>query len=241
MSGNSFGTLYCVTLVRRVARPGLRRGGRRLSAGLGACSGRHPKGARPAKAGHVAPRHAAARVRRGRDPLRRVRGPHHRHRDRLPDPQRGPALEGLRGDRAKSSGPAMPTTRICQKYGVRDPRGGGRASARETVVRVAAGAIAKKWLSERYGVLVRGYLAQLGPHKIDFESWEAVEGNPFFAPDAGIVAQAREVHGRAARKRRFVRRARQRGGERRAGRLGRAGLRTPRRRHRGGDDGRSTR
>jgi chorismate synthase len=76
-----------------------------------------------------------------------------------------------------------------QKYGVRDPRGGGRASARETVVRVAAGAIAKKYLREKFGVLVRGYLAQVGPHKINFDSWEAVEGNPFFAPDARIVAQ----------------------------------------------------
>jgi chorismate synthase len=75
-----------------------------------------------------------------------------------------------------------------RKYGVRDPRGGGRASARETVVRVAAGAIARKWLAERYGVTVRGYLAQLGPHRIAFRDWAAVEGNPFFAPDAGAVA-----------------------------------------------------
>ncbi|HZD21000.1 MAG TPA: chorismate synthase [Burkholderiales bacterium] len=75
-----------------------------------------------------------------------------------------------------------------QKYGVRDARGGGRASARETVVRVAAGAIAKKWLHERYGVRVRGYLAQLGRTVIAFESWDAVDANPFFAPNAGIVA-----------------------------------------------------
>ena len=74
-----------------------------------------------------------------------------------------------------------------QKYGVRDARGGGRASARETVVRVAAGAIAKKWLRERYGVRVRGYLAQLGRTVIPFEAWEAVDGNPFFAPNAGMV------------------------------------------------------
>src|SRR5678816_2762766 len=66
-----------------------------------------------------------------------------------------------------------------QKYGVRDTRGGGRASARETVVRVAAGAIAKKWLKERYGVTVRGYLAEIGTRKIAFESWNAVEQNPF--------------------------------------------------------------
>src|SRR5438132_3912883 len=76
-----------------------------------------------------------------------------------------------------------------QKYGVRDARGGGRASARETVVRVAAGAIAKKWLRERYGVRVRGYLAQLGRTVIGFESWDAVDQNPFFAPNGRIVAQ----------------------------------------------------
>jgi len=76
-----------------------------------------------------------------------------------------------------------------QKYGVRDARGGGRASARETVVRVAAGAIAKKWLGERYGVKVRGYLAELGTTKIPFNSWDAVYANPFFAPNEAIVAQ----------------------------------------------------
>src|SRR5438105_4065753 len=74
-----------------------------------------------------------------------------------------------------------------QKYGVRDARGGGRASARETVVRVAAGAIAKKWLRERYGVLVRGYLAQLGPHPIEFKDWKQVDKNPFFAANGEIV------------------------------------------------------
>jgi len=74
-----------------------------------------------------------------------------------------------------------------QKYGIRDARGGGRASARETVVRVAAGAIAKKWLRERYGVEVRGYLSQIGPLKIEFRSWKDVAANPFFAPDAAIV------------------------------------------------------
>ena len=76
-----------------------------------------------------------------------------------------------------------------QKYGVRDARGGGRASARETVVRVAAGAIAKKWLQERYGVRVRAYLAQLGRTVIAFESWDAVDGNPFFAANAGMVGR----------------------------------------------------
>jgi chorismate synthase len=80
-----------------------------------------------------------------------------------------------------------------QKYGVRDPRGGGRASARETVVRVAAGAIAKKWLAARYGVKVRGYLAQLGARRIAFRSWDAVDANPFFAPDAAAVAELEKL------------------------------------------------
>jgi len=74
-----------------------------------------------------------------------------------------------------------------QKYGIRDYRGGGRASARETMIRVAAGAIAKKWLREKHGVEVRGYLSQIGPHHIELKSWDAVSRNPFFAPDLGIV------------------------------------------------------
>src|SRR5258706_12700816 len=74
-----------------------------------------------------------------------------------------------------------------QKYGRRDARGGGRASARETVVRVAARAIARKWLKERYGVVVRGYLAQIGSIEVPFESWESVNANPFFAADEASV------------------------------------------------------
>lgn len=76
-----------------------------------------------------------------------------------------------------------------QKYGVRDARGGGRASARETVVRVAAGAIAKKWLAARYAVTVRGYLAQLGPLRIAFKSWDSVGENAFFAPDSSAMPE----------------------------------------------------
>ena len=74
-----------------------------------------------------------------------------------------------------------------QKYGVRDYRGGGRQSARETAVRVAAGAIARKWLRERHGVEVRGRLSQLGPIEVPFVSWEAVGANPFFAADPAVV------------------------------------------------------
>src|SRR5207342_3093788 len=64
-----------------------------------------------------------------------------------------------------------------QKYGIRDYRGGGRSSARETAVRVAAGAIAKKWLAERHGVAIRGHLVQLGPTQIPFEDWAHVDAN----------------------------------------------------------------
>ena len=76
-----------------------------------------------------------------------------------------------------------------QKYGIRDARGGGRASARETVIRVAAGAIAKKWLRSRYGVVIRGYLAQVGSIRVPFKAWDQVDANPFFAADAAAVPQ----------------------------------------------------
>ncbi len=74
-----------------------------------------------------------------------------------------------------------------QKYGIRDPRGGGRSSARETAVRVAAGAIAKKWLGERYGIVIRGYMTQLGEIEVPFKSWDMVRENPFFVADDAYV------------------------------------------------------
>ncbi len=74
-----------------------------------------------------------------------------------------------------------------QKYGIRDHRGGGRSSARETAVRVAAAAIAKKWLRERHGVVIRGYLSQLGPLEAPFASWAEVSKNPFFSANADVV------------------------------------------------------
>ncbi len=76
-----------------------------------------------------------------------------------------------------------------QKYGVRDYRGGGRSSARETAVRVAAGAIAKKWLKERYGVTIRGFMSQLGQIEIPFQSWEYVNENPFFSPNKDVLPE----------------------------------------------------
>lgn len=75
------------------------------------------------------------------------------------------------------------------KYGLRDYRGGGRSSARETAMRVAAGAIAKKYLYERYGIVIRGYLAQLGPLKPTRIDWTGVYDNPFFCPDPDLVPE----------------------------------------------------
>jgi chorismate synthase len=76
-----------------------------------------------------------------------------------------------------------------QKYGMRDYRGGGRSSARETAMRVAAGAIARKYLRVRYGIQIRGYLAQLGPIELELKDWSAVEQNPFFCPDPSRVEE----------------------------------------------------
>ena len=85
--------------------------------------------------------------------------------------------------------PAHADYTYLRKYGVRDYRGGGRSSARETAMRVAAGGIAKKYLLERYGVQVRGYLSQLGPIKIERVDWEEIPNNPFFCPDADKVPE----------------------------------------------------
>ncbi len=76
-----------------------------------------------------------------------------------------------------------------QKYGIRDYRGGGRSSARETTMRVAAGAIARKYLRERLGVEIRGYLAQLGPIRLEAVDLDRVDDNPFFAADPARLGE----------------------------------------------------
>ncbi|HHJ16347.1 MAG TPA: chorismate synthase, partial [Gammaproteobacteria bacterium] len=76
-----------------------------------------------------------------------------------------------------------------QKYGLRDYRGGGRSSARETAMRVAAGGIARKYLKQQCGIEIRGYLAQLGPLELELKDWSAVEQNPFFCPDPARVSE----------------------------------------------------
>lgn len=88
--------------------------------------------------------------------------------------------------------PAHADYTYMQKYGVRDYRGGGRSSARETAMRVAAGAIAKKYLKAVAGIEIRGYLSQLGPIKVETVDWDEVGRNPFFCPDASKVPEMEE-------------------------------------------------
>jgi len=93
------------------------------------------------------------------------------------------------GDIAEKFRPGHADITYWLKYGIRDPRGGGRSSARETAMRVAAGAVAKKYLADRYGISIRGYLAQLGPISLELKDWNAVEDNAFFAPDPSRVEE----------------------------------------------------
>jgi len=90
------------------------------------------------------------------------------------------------GDILQTFRPGHADYTYLQKYGVRDPRGGGRSSARLTAPTVAAGAVAKKWLMEKYGTLFIGCMTQLGEHAIGFEDWSHVPHNPFYAPIADV-------------------------------------------------------
>ncbi len=85
--------------------------------------------------------------------------------------------------------PAHADYTYTKKFGIRDYRGGGRSSARETAMRVAAGAIAKKYLGERHGIQVRGYLSKMGDLAAALVDWEEVDNNPFFCPDASLVPE----------------------------------------------------
>jgi chorismate synthase len=96
------------------------------------------------------------------------------------------------GNIAETFRPGHADYTYTQKYGFRDPRGGGRSSARLTAPIVGAGAIAKKWLKEKYGIVVRGYMSALGPVDIPFVSWDEVVNNAFFSPNAAIVPQLEE-------------------------------------------------
>jgi len=89
---------------------------------------------------------------------------------------------------AQSFRPGHADYTYLQKYGLRDPRGGGRSSARLTAPMVAAGAVARKWLAQKHGVQFRGCMTQVGDIAIPFESWDHVPDNPFFAPAADVSA-----------------------------------------------------
>ena len=91
------------------------------------------------------------------------------------------------GNIAESFRPGHADYTYLQKYGIRDHRGGGRSSARLTAPTVAAGAVARKWLNEKFGVVIRGHLSQLGENKIAFETWDAVHQNPFFAANISMI------------------------------------------------------
>ncbi len=162
MAGNTFGRRFHGDELWGESRPGarLRRG--RLSAGTGAQRGGSASRCRPPAAGHLAIHQPAPRARYGAHPVRRIRGQDHRHADRPSGRERRSALARLREDQGSISSRTR-GLHLHQKYGFRDYRGGGRSSARETVMRVAAGAIARKYLRERLQVEIHGYLAQMGP------------------------------------------------------------------------------
>ena len=96
------------------------------------------------------------------------------------------------GNIAESFRPGHADYAYTQKYGFRDYRGGGRSSARETAVRVAGGAIARKWLKEHCGVTIQGWMSQLGPIQIPFVDASQIAENPFFAPNTAMVPQLEE-------------------------------------------------
>jgi len=182
MSGNSFGTLYCVTSFGESHGPAYGGVVDGCPPGLALESGDIQKELDRRKPGSS--RHVTQR--RESDAVEILSGVHE-------GKTTGTAIGFLirnEDQRSKDYASIAETFRpghadytYLQKYGVRDARGGGRASARETAIRVAAGAIAKKWLQERYGVVVRGYLAQLGPVPLAFKGWDFVNKNAFFCAD----------------------------------------------------------
>jgi chorismate synthase len=188
MSGNTFGTLYCVTSFGESHGPA-----------IGCVVDGCPPGL------------ALAEADIQRDLDRRRPGTS-RHVTQRREPDRVEILSGvfegrttgtpiallIRNEDAKSRDyaniadtfrPGHADYTYWHKYGIRDYRGGGRQSARETAVRVAAGSIARKWLAGRYGVAIRGHMTHLGAAAIPFEGWRHVDENPFFAANASMVGE----------------------------------------------------
>ena len=191
--------------------------------------------ARPRAARHRHPPHLGAA--RGR---RRVEIPaastkaRPRHAGRVVDPQHRPAQQGLRPDIAAQFRPAMPTTPTGRNTASRDPRGGGRSSARGTTMRVAAAVIAKKWLADGMVRQRAGHLADR--RRLPRSTPGRHRNQSVLLAGCRAGRRTRRLHGRAAQVRRFGRRESRRGRRRRAAGLGRTGVRQTRRRTRRGDD-----
>ena len=237
MSGNTLGTLYCVTSFGESHGPAIGCVVDGCPPGTRTRRGGHPARPRPAQARHVAARHAAAR-----DPTRSRSCPacskagRPARRSRSSSATRTRAARTTRRSPTRSA-PGTPTTRT------------GRSTASATIAAAAARRRARRRCAsppapsrasgsrERYGVAIRGHLVQLGPRAIPFEDWAHVDANPFFVANATIVPEleafmdALRKSGDSCGAKITVDR------ERRAGRLGRAGLRPARRRPRARDDG----
>ncbi|HEX8739130.1 MAG TPA: chorismate synthase [Casimicrobiaceae bacterium] len=188
MSGNTFGTLYCVTSFGESHGPAIGCVIDGCPPGLALAEGDIQKDLdrrRPGTSRHVTQRREPDRV-------EILSGVFEGHTTGTPI-----ALL-IRNEDAKSRDyaniadtfrPGHADYTYWHKYGIRDYRGGGRQSARETAVRVAAGSVARKWLAERYGVAVRGHMTELGSNAIAFEGWQHVDENPFFAANASMIAE----------------------------------------------------
>lgn len=188
MSGNTFGRLFCVTTFGESHGPALGGVVDGCPPGLELCEAdlqRDLERRRPGTSRHTSQRREADRVRilsgvfEGRTTGTPI-GLLIENSDARPKD-----YEAIR----EVFRPGHADYTYLMKYGRRDWRGGGRASARETAVRVAAGAIARKYLNERYGVVIRGWLAQLGPLVIEARSPQAADDNPFFCPDPQRVPE----------------------------------------------------
>ena len=217
--------------IRRIARSGDRLRRRRLPAGDGACRRRHPATTRSTQARHVAARHAAARVRHGRDPVGRVRRQNHRHADCAAHPQRGRAQQGLLEHRRHVSTRARRLHLLAE---VRHPR----LSRRRSTVRARDGGARRRGRNCAQVVaraLRRNRSRLPRPDRLASDSVQVMgicRRESVFRGQRRGRARARSVHGCAAQVRRFGRCAHQRHRAERASRLGRAGLRQARRRHR---------
>jgi hypothetical protein len=167
-----------------------------------------------------APRHAAQRARCGRDPVGRVRGQDHRHAD-LPADRNTDQRSKDYGNILKTFRPGHADYTYWHKYGLRDPRGGGRSSARMTAPMVVLAPWPRSGCASNTAPRFRGHMTQIGDIAIPSSRWDHVPNNPFFAANVTDI-RAGSLHGRAAQGRRLLRRAHRGGRARRAGGFGRA-------------------